>query len=127
MSGPVWLDATALRLLHGELLARHSSVDYAPEKMLRPVLDEVQRESRGDLADHAAAYMFALTVARPFPQGNEAAVLLAGLLFLELNGCALRASQAEAAAVVSGLTAGVFTRAKLATWLRSHIGPQEPA
>lgn len=74
-----------------------------------------------DAADLAASYAFGLARNHPFVDGNKrtAAVVCEG--FLQRNGYALEASNAEIAVIFFALAAGEFTEPELADWLRERL------
>jgi len=77
--------------------------------------------NRPDAADLATAYAFGLARNHPFLDGNKRTAFVVMELFLNLNGCALEADDAECISVMESVAAGDLPEKDLATWLRSHI------
>ncbi len=126
MSGPEWLDATALRLLVEESLAEHGGAPgLRDEGLFLSALARPENlfayEGVVSMARLAAAYGFGVTKNHPFVDGNKRAALIAMGLFLKLNGHDLRAGQVETFEAIMKLAAGELSEAELAAWLDAHI------
>lgn len=68
----------------------------------------------------AAAYSYGLARNHPFVDGNKRVALTVAAVFLELNGYALDAPEAEAVIVYQQLADGTLTEEALAEWLRKR-------
>jgi len=68
----------------------------------------------------AAAYTAGIVQNHPFIDGNKRTGFVVGILFLEMNGFAFTASEAEAAQAVLGLAAGSIDEIGFAAFLRDH-------
>jgi death-on-curing protein len=77
-----------------------------------------------DVVDLAAAYTCGLVQNRPFVDGNKRTGFVVGVLFLELNGMRLTASEAEATHAVLGLASGSLNEAQYAAFLRENVTPE---
>jgi death-on-curing protein len=128
MPDPVWLDRQILELLHGESLADHGglaglrSEALLDAAMMRP-LNLHAYDGVTNIATLAACYAVALSQNHPFMDGNKRAAFIAMLVFADINGMRIDASQAEAAMVILDLAAGDLTQDELAAWLRLNARP----
>ena len=74
-----------------------------------------------DLAELAAAYGHGLAASQPFHDGNKRIAFVTMVVFLELNGVELAATEAEVVTVMPALAAGELDDDGLAAWLRARI------
>jgi len=74
-----------------------------------------------DLAALAAAYVFGLSKAHAFSDGNKRIAFLTAMTFFGLNGKELNASESEVVQVVIAIAEGSMKEAQLVEWLRSRI------
>jgi death on curing protein len=84
-----------------------------------------QLEAYGDTPDIAAlAAAYAVGIARnhPFLDGNKrTAIVVAGGVFLPLNGYELVADNAEIVRTMLGVADGQISEAELAAWFRTYM------
>lgn len=127
MVQPVWVERSALLLLHGESLAEHGGASGIRDEGL---LDSALMRARnkldyGDPDIHAlaAAYAYGFAKNHAFIDGNKRAGLLASGLFLFINGWRLQASQAETVAAMQALADGTWSEDDFAAWLRLQSNP----
>ena len=73
-----------------------------------------------DLFEMAAAYLYHLVMNHPFVDGNKRVGLEVALIFLEINGVAVEASDDELVDLVLGTTAGQFGKKEIALFFQSH-------
>ena len=71
------------------------------------------------LFELAASLGFGLVKNHPFVDGNKRTAFLCAYIFLGLNGYALEADEAEAAAIIVDLAAGEVSEADFARWLEA--------
>ncbi|MBW4536350.1 MAG: type II toxin-antitoxin system death-on-curing family toxin [Pleurocapsa minor HA4230-MV1] len=126
MSGPIWIDANALRLLHGESLAEFGGLSGMRDEGLflsalaRPqnlfAYEEVTNTSR-----LAAAYAYGLARNHPFNDGNKRVAFLAIGMFLAINGFLLKVEPTEAVNTMLALATGDLTELDLASWIEKFI------
>ncbi|HET8539839.1 MAG TPA: type II toxin-antitoxin system death-on-curing family toxin [Anaeromyxobacter sp.] len=96
MSDPVFLDIEDVLLVHEEQLAVYGGAAGIRDAGLLESAVAMPRASAGgelaheDLFAMAAAYAFHIAQNQPFVDGNKRTGLLAALVFLEVNGVALR-------------------------------------
>jgi death-on-curing protein len=76
-----------------------------------------------DIARLAAAYAYGLARDHPFRDGNKRVSFLTAVVFLELNGYVLEASDADVVDLMFALAGGRLTEARLATWIRTCLRP----
>lgn len=74
------------------------------------------------LAEMAAAYLFHVSQAHAFIDGNKRVALAAALAFLELNGCELIADPDALYELCVGVAAGTATKADAAVFFAAHLG-----
>jgi death-on-curing protein len=73
-----------------------------------------------DVFHLAAAYTAAIIGNHPFVDGNKRTAFVVGILFLELSGPTLTASEADATRAVLALAAGNINEEQSAIWLRTN-------
>lgn len=73
-----------------------------------------------DLFAMAAAYLFHLVKNHPFIDGNKRVGLECALLFLEINGQSIEATDDELVDLVLQTIAGQFTKQQIAEFFRAH-------
>ncbi len=125
MNQPIWLLPEAVLAMHGMLLAAHGGMPglrdpgLLESALARPRnLWHYQPES--SLFALAASCAFALVHDHPFNDGNKRIALTASAVFLEVNGYALEAPEAETALLFEQLAAGEITEEALASWMEHH-------
>ena len=125
MNEPNWLLPEAVLAMHGMLLAAHGGLPglrdpgLLESALARPRnLWHYQPES--SLFALAASCAFALAHDHPFIDGNKRIALTASAVFLEINGYALEAPEAETALLFEQLAAGEITEKALANWMEHH-------
>lgn len=77
-----------------------------------------------ELADKAAALVFAIVRGHPFSDGNKRVAVAALDLILALNGARLTASNAELYDLAMA-AAGSLPRDALVDWVRGHLAPAD--
>ena len=126
MSEPLWLKRAWLDALHFRQLQRFGGRfgvrdDNAVESALARPRQQWADAERNDLASLAAAYGYGLTRSCGYVDGNTPIGFVAMAVFLDLNGWALDAPEAEVVRVMLPLAAGSLGESELAAWLRSHM------
>jgi death-on-curing protein len=122
MTEIVWIDLPEVLAIHAHQLDEHGGApglrdpDLLESALARPR----QRHAYGDpdVFDLAAAYTAAIIANHPFVDGNKRTGFVAGVLFLELNGPTLAASEADATRAVLDLAASEMNEDDFASWLR---------
>ncbi len=124
MTEIVWIDLPEVLAIHAHQLDEHGGAsglrdsDLLESALARPR----QRHAYGDpdVFDLAAAYTAAIIANHPFVDGNKRTGFVVGILFLELNGPALTASEADTTQAVLALAAGNINEEQFAIWLRTN-------
>lgn len=126
MSPPAWLLREAILATHEQMLS-----DFGGGSGIRDagLLDSAlgRPENRFAYADSslfnlAAAYAFGIVKNHPFVDGNKRTGFTAAIMFLELNGCRFKASEADVVVRTLALAAGAMTEADYAGWLEENSG-----
>lgn len=73
-----------------------------------------------DVFEMAAAYLFHIVNNHPFVDGNKRTGAVAAILFLELNGHTLTASEKGFENIVIGVAAGKIGKIKIAEFFKKH-------
>lgn len=74
-----------------------------------------------DTIELASAYIAGILRNHPFIDGNKRTGFIVGVLFLEMNGYQLTASEEDATQAVMGLAAGTLDDTAFAAWLRANV------
>jgi len=74
-----------------------------------------------DLFEMAAAYLFHIVRNHPFVDGNKRTGVTAALVFLEMNGIQIRASDEALVQTVLAVAEGKLQKGALAGFFRRHI------
>ena len=114
----------AVLAIHEHLIVEHGGlVGVRDRGLLESALDSPLNHhvyAKTDRFDLAAAYAVALCRDHPFHDGNKRIALTIAGVFLELNGAALRASEADAVLATLTLSNGEMDREGYAAWLRTN-------
>ncbi len=70
-----------------------------------------------------AAYAAGVIKNHPFLDGNKRTGFVAAVVFLEYNGCAVAASEADATAATLALASGEMSQQQFAQWLEQNSRP----
>ena len=125
MTGPIWLERTAIELLHAESLAEHGGLPgLRDEGLFESALARPHNvhahEAENDVLERAAWYGVALAKNHPFNDGNKRIAFIAALVFAGLNGFRIVADQADAAMNMLAVAEGTAAQPQFAAWLRRH-------
>jgi death on curing protein len=127
MSGWIWIDPDILLAAHDEQLAEHGGASGIRDSglfesaMARP--QNLAAYGQPDAAALAAAYAFGIAKNHAFVDGNKRTALVALEYFLELNGLALAADDAQCVLVILSIASSAFSEDELASWVRNHLKP----
>ena len=122
-----WVAESVVYAIHDEQIAEHGGPAGLRDSAL--LLSALARpkhlEAYGDNPDAAAlAAAYAVGIARnhPFLDGNKrTAIVVAGGVFLPLNGYEIVAENAEMVRVMVGVADGQVSEAELAVWFRTYM------
>jgi death-on-curing protein len=112
--------------LHAHMIARYAGSDGIRDTgMLESALAMPRASFQGvivhpTLHEQAAAYLFHLVKHHPFIDGNKRIALGAALVFLDLNGIPVVATEHELVDLTIAAATGKTTKAEVATFLRAH-------
>lgn len=119
-----WIAKAVVLAIHDAQLSEHGgAVGIKDEGLLDSALARpANLTSYGDpdIFDLAAAYAYGISRNHPFVDGNKRVSLVTTELFLDLNGYALDADDADCLIQWLALAAGELSEAQLAAWLRKH-------
>ena len=112
--------------MHDRLLALDGGLSgIRDEGLLKSALARPQQHwAYSDQADFivlATLYTAGIVRNHPFADGNKRTGFVLGVLFLELNGFAFRASEEDAAQAVLALAAGTLDETGYAIFLRENV------
>jgi death-on-curing protein len=122
---PVWIETRDVLAIHDRLLALHGGASGLRDQGLlesalaRPRQHYAYADSP-DILEMAALYTAGVVRNHPFIDGNKRAGFVIGVLFLELNGFEIRASEEDATQAVTSLAAGTLDEAGYSSWLREN-------
>jgi len=127
---PVWIDERDALALHDHLLALHGgAAGLRDDALLKSALARPQQHyayaESPDIIDMAAVYTAGIVRNHPFVDGNKRTGFVVGILFLELNGYRLAASEEAAAQAVLELAAGNLDEAIYSAFLRANATRQK--
>ena len=125
-----WLDPAVMLAVHDAQLAEHGGAAGVREMALfesalaKPI--NLANYEAPDAAALAASYGYGISRNHPFLDGNKRTAFVAVELFLQLNGYALEATDADCVVAMLDVAAGNITEAAFAQWLRQHIAARKP-
>jgi death-on-curing protein len=122
----VWIDERDALALHDRLLALDGGAPgVRDEGLLKSALARPQQlqafGENPDTIELASAYIAGILRNHPFIDGNKRTGFIVGVLFLEMNGYQLTASEEDATQAVMGLAAGTLDDTAFAAWLRANV------
>jgi death-on-curing protein len=121
----VWIDERDALALHSRLLALYGGAPGLRDPGLlasglaRPRQLHAYAD-KPDVIELAAAYTAGIIRNHPFVDGNKRAGFVVGVLFLEMNGYRLTASEQDATQAVLGLAGGTLDETTFLAWLRAN-------
>lgn len=122
MTEPVWLSDSLVIAIHDAQLAEHGGASGVRDAGLlasalaRPMQAWNYGDPRPEVAVLAAAYAFGIARNHPFIDGNKRTALVVSETFLDLNGHALAAGNAQCVQQMLLLAEGALDEAALAAW-----------
>jgi len=123
---PRWLTETTLLAIHAQQVERFGGVHGVLDQnvVLSALARPRQRwsyDESADLADFAAAYLVGFARAQGFNDGNKRTGLACALVFLALNGKALKVDGAELYAITMKVATNQAGDAEVASFLRERL------
>jgi death on curing protein len=122
---PIWIETRDAVAIHDRLLALYGGATGLRDRGLlesalaRPRQHHAYAEAP-DIVEMAALYTAGLVRNHPFVDGNKRTGFVIGVLFLELHGFDLKASEEDATQAVMALAAGALDEAGYAAWMREN-------
>jgi death on curing protein len=121
-----WVSEAVVLAVHDAQLAEHGGVSGLLDQSLllsalaRP--RNISTYGKPDLADLAAAYTIGIARNRAFVDGNKrTAIVVAGGVFLPVNGYELSAESKEVVRVMLAVADGSISEPQLAAWFREWM------
>jgi death-on-curing protein len=114
--------------LHAHMISRYGGEDGVRDfGALDSALSMPQAGFGGELMhpslhEQAAAYLFHIVKNHAFVDGNKRVALATALVFLELNGASVSATEDELVTLTVGAADGSVSKADVAVFLRTHSG-----
>ena len=125
MTDPVWVPITVVLAIHDRQITRHGGASGLRDMALLEAgcARAMNRAAHTDarLTELAAAYMFGISQAHAFVDGNKRTAFVTALTFLRLNGCGLRPDPVDGVRVVEGLAQGDIDEVAFADWLEQGL------
>ncbi len=124
MKRPEWILRETVLALHEQLLAEFGGSDGIRDAGLldsalsRP--ENLFAYGQPTVCELASAYAFGLVKNHPFVDGNKRIGFAIGAIFLELNGRAFMAAEADAVIQTLALAAGEIGEKEYARWLEAN-------
>ena len=121
----VWVGTEQALAAHSEQLAEWGGLDGIRDEgafesaMARP--QNLAAYGQPDAAALAASYAYGLARNHPFADGNKRTAAVVSEGFLNLNGYALSATDAEIVVIFTVLAAGEIAEDELAAWFRERL------
>lgn len=121
----VWVPLGAVLAIHDEQISEHGGIRGVrnlagiESALARP--RNLVAYGKPDAAALAAAYAFALCKNHGFLDGNKRTAYVVAETFLDLNRCALEATDEEVVNTMLAVASGAMPEARLAEWFRSFI------
>ncbi len=128
MKPPIWLLDTVVINIHEMLLAEHGGLSGLRDKgLLQSALAKPKQllayEPTASLYALATAYSVGIAKNHPFVDGNKRTAFTISIVFLELNGIAFNAPEAEVVIFFEGLASGDITETVLTKWFETSSIP----
>jgi death-on-curing protein len=127
VSEPRFLTAELVLKIHRRSLARHGGLDGMRDQAgFESALGQprnVYSYGQGDLFDVAAAYMFHISQAQAFLDGNKRTAVAAGLAFLKANKVAVKTDDLTLYRMVMEIAERRCDKVQLAALLRTSALP----
>ncbi len=124
MTEPVWVNPNLILALQEELVYQHGGkIGIRDPGLLEAALARPQQiffYSKPDIIELAGAYINGIIRNHPFIDGNKRIAIVAGALFLELNGFILIAPEIEALQAILDLTSKKINEEEFTFWLREN-------
>lgn len=127
---PLFLDLEEVLEIHEDQITRYGGttairdLGLLQSALAMPHAGVGNQYLHADLFEMAAAYLFHIVRNHPFGDGNKRTGLAAALVFLEMNGIEIRASDEALVKTVLDVAAGKLQKGTLAEFFRRHTRPR---
>lgn len=122
-----WVQRDTVFAVHDKQLAVHGGLASIRDlNTIEAALNRAQNlDAYGnpapDVADLAAAYIYAITTSQGFSDGNKRTAWVIGRLFLAINGETLTFRELDAIHFMLAVAAGNMTEQQAADWIRQRL------
>ncbi|HET9000473.1 MAG TPA: type II toxin-antitoxin system death-on-curing family toxin [bacterium] len=123
---PLFLDLEEALLIHDDQIKRYGGaggirdLSLLQSALAMPQAGSGTAYSHVDLFEMAAAYVFHIVKNHPFLDGNKRTGIVAALVFLEMNGVRVRATNEALFNAVLAVAAGTLQKSGIAEFFRKH-------
>jgi len=123
---PIFLSLGEVLRIHRDQIERYGGepgirdLGLLQSAIAMPAAGFGDRFLAGDLFEMAAAYLFHITRNHPFVDGNKRTGAASALVFLELNGIEINASEDELVEMVTAVAEGRTGKEAIADFFRRH-------
>ena len=120
----IWLERRDVEAFHATQIAEFGGlagtrdIGALESALARPL--NLTAYGNPSVFELAASYAFGIARNHPFVDGNKRTALVTCFVFLELNGHAVNASEADAVVAFVDLAAGKMPEKDLAKWLEAR-------
>jgi len=127
MKEPIWVLREVVLIAHEQSLAEFGgAAGIRDEGLLDSALSKPENlfaYGTPSVFELAASYGFGLVKNHSFIDGNKRIGFMVAVVFLQLNGWRLEASEVDATLQTLALAAGELSEAEFAEWLAAHSRP----
>lgn len=127
MKEPIWVLREVVLIAHEQSLGEFGgAAGIRDEGLLDSALSKPENlfaYGTPSVFQLAASYGFGLVKNHPFIDGNKRIGFIVAVVFLQLNGWRLEASEVDATLQTLALAAGELSEAEFAEWLAAHSRP----
>ncbi|OLC31799.1 MAG: death-on-curing protein [Armatimonadetes bacterium 13_1_40CM_64_14] len=126
MFSPIFLGLEEVLEIHHDQIKRYGGtagirdLDLLQSSLAMPQTGAGNQYFHADLFEMAAAYLFHIVRNHPFVDGNKRTGVAAALVFLEMDGIEIRASDEALVKTVLDVAAGRLQKGTLAEFFRRH-------
>ena len=126
MKAPVWVLREVVLAVHDQLIAAFGGAaglrdaGVLDSALARPQQHPAYAGGDTTIFDLAAAYAFGLAKNHAFVDGNKRIAFTTAVVFLELNGYRVEATEADAAIRTLALATGEMKEGEYAAWLKAN-------
>ena len=123
---PLFLDLEEVLAIHHDQITRSGGtagirdLGLLQSTLATPQAGVGKQYFHADLFEMAAAYLFHIVRNHPFVDGNKRTSVAAALVFLEMNGIEIRASDEALVKIVLAVAEGKLQKGALAEFFRRH-------